>query len=1264
MTEAITRDLWRDYVVASLGIAAVLELAGHVVLPWPEVWQGSVLRWAMLVLAALAVWTLAAGVGNARRVEERAFWRTLALAYALYLAAGVSTALAGRGPSPWPVQALPVLYYFVVIVAVGLRPHWPSSRSSLRLRLYRILGAALAVFTLYAYFGSIPATLAPGTSWANPVVRYFYLVVDAGLGAYLLRLGHAGIPDRWRRVYRLLGVAFACWAIAGLLTALHVLGPRWGEPSTTASTVYQLLPLVLVVAAGRYRRVGAAQGDGAESDGTGDPDDRARGVPNSMYAAFIALLHIALPSTGAFDGAVRHATDLLVLVSLPTLFILSWCERRELRSRRWLEESVERRGDGRFLEFLDLAPDALYLNDLQGVLLDGNRAAERLTGYSRAELIGKSLLAAGLLSVWQVPKAAALLVRNALGQATGPDDFVLRRRDGACVEVEINTRPVRGREGTVVLGIARDVSARKRAEREAVETHRRLEFLLQKGPAVIYIAGRSTERVISFVSGNVETLLGYTYTELLSTPTFFRSLLASDAVPRLAGAMKTLLDRGRISVEYAVRHRDGRRIVLRDEMTLVRDADGDPLEVIGSWVDVSALRAADEALRRMNMELESQVELRTSELAAVLRQKSLLAAAIEQTDDAVFVTDTQAWFVYVNPAFEGITGYKSEEVVGRKPSMLKSGRHEPAFYAEMWRTILAGSVWRGELVNRRNDGSFYLADTTIAPVRGPGGEITHFVAIQRNITAQVASQLALAESQARLAEILEHSSNLFYACTPDQQLTYVSPQVRGFLGCEPDEASGRLADFVTDASLNETGLAASRRAVETGERQPPFELELRGGSGRVIRVEVNETPVIEDGRVVRLVGALTDITERRRIEEEWARVQVHLQQADRMDAIGRLAGGIAHDFNNLLLVIVGHCELALSNPETDPTTDDHLRQIRAAAKRGEALTRQLLAFSRRQVAKPLVVDLNPVVSDTTEMLRRTIGRRVDLVLNLEPGPTFVEIDPSHVSQVLTNLVVNARDAMPGGGTVTIETATVDPSRDELKTVQIAGPHVRISVRDTGVGMSPEVQAHAFEPFFTTKARDRGTGLGLSIVYGLIKQHGGHITLHSLVGEGTTFTVYLPVVERDADEPLRGGLFAAPSGTETILLVDDDADVRPLVAEMLERLGYRVLDAGSAAAAVQIFQRGEPRVDLLFTDLVMPGIGGRTLASQLLSLRQGLPVLYMSGFDDDVADADDESDLGTFIWKPFDSASLASKVREALDAVDKPPARDPMPRTGN
>jgi len=466
---------------------------------------------------------------------------------------------------------------------------------------------------------------------------------------------------------------------------------------------------------------------------------------------------------------------------------------------------------------------------------------------------------------------------------------------------------------------------------------------------------------------------------------------------------------------------------------------------------------------------------------------------------------------------------------------------------------------------------------------------------------------------------------------------------RGMVDILGYELNELLGTPVVDLIPRELHGEVTRRIQEGQEGR--YELEIQRKDGRKILLEATTRNLLVGGRPGR-ISAVRDITALRSLERQ-------LRQAQKMEAVGRLAGGVAHDFNNLLTAIFGYAELLAEELPPGHSGLEDLQEIRTAATRASALTRQLLAFSRQQVLQPVVLNLNDVVEGVGKMLHRLLGEDVELETHLARDAGNVKADAGQLEQVIINLAVNARDAMPTGGKLTIETANMDLDVGYAEQHQpvIPGPYVMLAVSDTGTGMDEIIKAKVFEPFFTTKEPGKGTGLGLATVYGIVKQSGGYVWLYSELGKGTTFKIYLPRVDAPRDTPV-----VAPSpagsvaGTETLLLAEDDPLLLPLARALLAKLGYRILDARDAAEALAVARAHEGHIHLLVSDVVMPGGGGFQLATQLQAERPTMRVLYMSGYTDEAVVRHGLLERGlNYLQKPFTPAVLARRIRDVLDA---------------
>jgi len=531
----------------------------------------------------------------------------------------------------------------------------------------------------------------------------------------------------------------------------------------------------------------------------------------------------------------------------------------------------------------------------------------------------------------------------------------------------------------------------------------------------------------------------------------------------------------------------------------------------------------------------------------------------------------------------------------------------------------------------------------------------------RELLESVVGQAALTIRNARLYEeareardflrsIAEHSPAGIVTTDVRGRVTYWSPRAEELLGYRPDEVLGRPV-----AELQRGGREAARalmRRLREEDRIREHEAEILARNGRWVECRFS-LALLRDaaGAAIGTLAILEDTSERKRLEAQ-------LRQAQKMEAVGRLAGGIAHDFNNLLAVIMGHSDLILSVLRKGDALAHDVEQIRRASERAATLTRQLLAFSRRQFLQPQVIDVNTLAGNMASMLRRLIGEDVQLELRLDPAAGRVSADPGQLEQVVMNLAVNARDAMPRGGRLTVETspAALDQAFVSTHPGSTAGAHVCLSIHDTGCGMGPDVLAHLFEPFFTTKEPGRGTGLGLSTVYGIVKQHRGYIDVQSEPGRGSTFSVYLPRVEaQPVPERPAPRQRLRPGGRETVLFVEDEVALRDLMHRVLAKGGYTVLAAGDGLEALAVVEAHPGPIDLVVTDVVMPRMSGPELAARLRARDPEVRLLYVSGYTADQLRSS-QTDLGvdaTLLPKPFTSDGLLRKVREVLDQPRPP-----------
>ena len=619
-----------------------------------------------------------------------------------------------------------------------------------------------------------------------------------------------------------------------------------------------------------------------------------------------------------------------------------------------------------------------------------------------------------------------------------------------------------------------------------------------------------------------------------------------------------------------------------------------------------------------------------------------LGAAIGASSDGVGICDLDERYVYVNDSLATMHGYDVDALIGLSWRTLTPTERSPELDGEIARCLMDPTVgrWEGELETLRRDGTRFPIALHLTAMRDAAGAYAGQICYVRDITQRRRHEAELL----RLRKAVEASGEAIFLTDRVGIIRYVNPQFTRLYGWTAEEVVGKETPRILKGGALEQDDYESFWAAILSKQIVRREFCNRTRDGRDVWIEASANPIVDDhGEIVGFLAIQSDITERRRLGEQ-------LVQSQKMEAVGRLAGGIAHDYNNILSVIMGYSDLLLSELDTSNPIRGDIEEIHRAAGRAAALTRQLLVFSRREVSRPEVVDVNAVVSSVDRLLRRAVGEDVTLHLDLDPSLPYVHIDASHVEQILMNLVVNARDATPGGGRISIATRSVAIDAEEASRLGTAGvgPHVIIEVADTGHGMGPDIAARAFDPFFTTKPKGLGTGLGLSIVYAIVKQAGGTIAIESEPERGTRCRVYLAATAgtRTAHDAAATAPVVAKR-PETILLVEDEDQVRAITQRMLLQRGYHVLEARNAGEAFLLVEQGTETIDLLLTDVVMPQFSGTRLAQRLTKLLPDLRILFMSGYSDAV-DRETIVTMGAdLVIKPFSRADLLSAVERAL-----------------
>jgi len=867
-----------------------------------------------------------------------------------------------------------------------------------------------------------------------------------------------------------------------------------------------------------------------------------------------------------------------------------------------LRQSNERHG-----ALIAASPLAIMDLDADGLIRTWNEAAEQIFGWTAEEVLGGPNV---IVPTERRHEFQDNLSRVMAGESMAGIELWRKRKDGSDIEVSLWAAPLRDADGKAVGVVASmaDITTRKAAERTIAESEARKAAILASAlDAVITIdhEGKvaefnpAAEEAFGLPQGDA---VGRDFLELVGQPETERPSALARTLETGSGP---LLES---AVEITARRADGREFAA--ELALTRVAvPGAP--VFTAYLrDITKRKRSEERLR------EAEAKYRT------LVERLPLATYINTLGETIETS-------YMSPQIEPMLGYAAEDwyVPGFFPQILHPDDRDWVL-AEAARVHSTGEPFSGEYRLVGKDGRTVWIDDHTMAVRDDEYRPLFLQGYLIDVTARKESEQALRQSEEMYRLVVENSGDMINLHDLDGRIRYVSPATVAVLGYESAELIGRNMMELVHPDDRKTVASVMTK----GDPSITVEVRIRDKSGRWRLIESGATAVGDDaGTPTGILVIGRDVTESRHLEDQ-------LRQSQKLEAVGSLAGGIAHDFNNVLTAVGGYSDLMLQELREDDPLRARAEEIKKAAERATSLTSQLLAFSRHQLLQPKVLDLNAVVEGIESMLRRVIGENIELISL--PGTALgrVQADPGQIEQVLVNLAVNARDAMPGGGTLTIETADVTTPD---------GAFVALTVRDSGVGMDPDTRARAVEPFFTTKGTE-GTGLGLSTVYGIVKQSGGDLEIESELGRGTTFRVLLP----RAEQPLTVVPAAPPHteaetrGTERILLVEDEDAVRAVVSELLELKGYSVVAVESAEAALRV--GGDVPVDLLMTDVVMPGLDGFQLAERLTARRPGLRVLFTSGYTDEDAGADGLAADAAFLQKPFTQEQLALHVREILD----------------
>ena len=862
---------------------------------------------------------------------------------------------------------------------------------------------------------------------------------------------------------------------------------------------------------------------------------------------------------------------------------------------------------------LDVANLGSWWHDMDDDVVHLDARTQELYGFDRSEMTLADAIA--LAHPDDVEEMARRV--KAAHDPAGTGGYAIEHRivlpDGTVRWVAKRARTHFSGEGTdrravKVVGTTHDITQRKLAEEALRASEQRFRTFVDHAADAFFLHGDDLQ--IIDVNQQASDALGYSRDELIGMSPLD---IDTDYTPQALNELKARLTEDKvIAFESHHRRKDGSVIPVEIRVRAFRE--GGRLFAISSAHDITE-------------RIETQ------------RTVSLFRTLIDHANDAIEVLDPETkQFLDVNDTACRMHGYTRDEYMAMTAMDLDPWlREQPAHVAEEMLREAARGVFETE--HRRKDGSVFPVEIMLSHIQL---DRDYILAVVRDITERKQAEAALVRSHNLLNAVVEGTEDIIYVKDLDGRYLLVNAAGAQFFGRTPEQVTGNTDRDLFAPEIADKILESDRTVLETGESQTLEETNTAHGA---LHTYLTTKAAYRDaaGKVLGVIGISRDVTEIKRLEEQFS-------QAQKMEAVGRLAGGIAHDFNNLLTVISGNSELAFRGLPPGDASRELIVQIQQASERASALTRQLLAFSRKQVLQPQVVSLHSLLDQLLILLRRLIGEDVEIALGPDVAPGLAKVDPGQFEQAIINLAVNARDAMPRGGKLVLETrcAVLDGDDAGLPADIAPGPYVLVSVSDTGHGMDQKMQERIFEPFYTTKPAGKGTGLGLAMVYGFVKQSDGHIDLKSEPGAGTTFRIYLPQAEgsvltaRKTLETLK-----SPGGTETILLVEDEEAVRELARKVLQSNGYTVLYARDGQEALDLVRERTGPLHLVLTDVVMPRLSGPQLVRILSEERPGLQTLFISGYADP-ANADLTGEKVAFLQKPFTSLQLARKVRDVLD----------------
>ncbi|MCA1792720.1 MAG: PAS domain S-box protein [Desulfobacteraceae bacterium] len=861
--------------------------------------------------------------------------------------------------------------------------------------------------------------------------------------------------------------------------------------------------------------------------------------------------------------------------------------------------------------FNDHSAVMLLIEPDTGQIIKANQAAVQYYGYTLEKMLQMKIQQLNISS----PEQIAEQMHSALKKHINVFEFRHLLADGQVRDVEVHSTPITIQHQKLLFSIIRDITDLKLQEDALIERETLLNHSQAMASMGSFIWNLPNDSLTW--SKNMYVIHGLNETSFVGNLTeVSNDLIHPEDRTRIRAEIKKMTEARRVwSMEFRIVRPDGKERVMHSIGEFKLNDSGIPVKCLGIHQDITERKHAEATIRR---------------------EEEKFRTLVENTVDWVWQLDTSGRYIYVSPQAEALLGYGLDEILGKSPfdfmTPSEAERIIPIFSKLQKRyerivgledTLLA------------KDGTKVIFETNATPLFGKEEDFIGYMGTCRNITERKHTEKALKENEEKYRTILNEMSEGYHEVDLAGNFTFFNEAFLNIFGYSGEEMTGtNFSRYAAEELIAKNVYHTYNKIFTTGKPVQRCKWDIIRKDGQRRTLEYNAA-VVKDSKDIPkgFRGIVRDITESRRAEAERETLQSQLQQAQKMESVGRLAGGVAHDFNNMLGIILGHTELALLKTDEDNDLVSDLNEIQKAAKRSADITKQLLAFARKDVISPKQIDLNDTVESMLNMLRRLIGEDIDLVWKPAAHLWPIKMDPSQIDQILANLCVNARDAITGVGKLTIETGrhTFDAAYCNGHPGFVPGDYVLLAVSDNGCGMDKEILENLFEPFFTTKEVGKGTGLGLATIYGIVKQNNGFINVYSEPGQGSTFRIYLPRLfdDEETDKAVLEKK-AVAGGTETILLVEDEPTILRMTRMMLGRKGYSVIFAATPAEAIDLAKAHADKIHLLITDVVMPEMNGRDLAGQISELYPGIRLLFMSGYTADVIAhqgvLDDEPDM--------------------------------------